>query len=100
MEAGQSVPLGAPYIGSPGDMVCPTIHYLCTLYIVADWGLVSTISVWPWHVLSVLGATPLSLSSVSHAAGHVALSPACLSLVVDLVAVPILLPRIGLLVVA
>jgi hypothetical protein len=35
-EAGVIDPPGAPYIGSPGDKRCPTIHYACTLYTVAE----------------------------------------------------------------
>jgi hypothetical protein len=36
LEAGVIVPPGAPYIGSPGDKGCPTQHYACTLYTVAE----------------------------------------------------------------
>jgi hypothetical protein len=36
LEAGVIDPPGAPYIGSPGDKRCPTLHYLCTLYTVAE----------------------------------------------------------------
>jgi hypothetical protein len=36
LEAGVIDPPGAPYIGSPGDKGCPTIHYACTLYTVAE----------------------------------------------------------------
>jgi hypothetical protein len=55
-EAGLLVPPGAPYIGSPGDMVGPMVHYTCTLLTVAmsRYGL--------WHVLSVLGVASLSFS--------------------------------------
>jgi hypothetical protein len=36
LEAGVIDPPGAPYIGSPGDKGCPTIHYACTLYTIAE----------------------------------------------------------------
>jgi hypothetical protein len=36
LEAGVIDPPGAPYIGSPGDKICCTIHYACTLYTVAE----------------------------------------------------------------
>jgi hypothetical protein len=35
-EAGAVDPPGAPYIGSRGDKVNPTIHYTCTLLTIAD----------------------------------------------------------------
>jgi hypothetical protein len=35
-EAGEIDPPGAPYIGSPVDKGCPTIHYAYTLYTVAE----------------------------------------------------------------
>jgi hypothetical protein len=36
LEARVIDPPGAPYIGNPGDKGCPTIHYACTLYTVAE----------------------------------------------------------------
>jgi hypothetical protein len=36
LEAGLIVPPVAPYIGCPGDKGCPTKHYACTLYTVAE----------------------------------------------------------------
>jgi hypothetical protein len=40
-EAGLLVPPGAPYIGSPGDKGCPTIHYAHTVAEFDYWGLVT-----------------------------------------------------------
>jgi hypothetical protein len=39
-EASVIDPAGAPYIGSPGDKGCPTIHYAYTVAEFDYWGLV------------------------------------------------------------
>jgi hypothetical protein len=77
LEAGVIDSPGAPYIGSPGDKGCPTIHYACTLYTVAElttgvlspYGAVITavpylvlwMVSWSWvcPILSVLGVLGL-----------------------------------------
>jgi hypothetical protein len=73
LEAGVIVPPGAPYIGCPGDKGCPTIHYACTLYTVAElttgvlspcsavitavpyWVLLLVSWSWAYPILTVLG---------------------------------------------
>jgi hypothetical protein len=79
LEAWVIIPPGAPYIGSLGDKGCPTQHYACTMYTIAELttGVLSHCSAiitavpylvlwlvsWSWAcpILTVLGVLSLRL---------------------------------------